>query len=94
MTRWKNWAMLNSFLGAFPHINKIKLNPNPYGDLGDHVYYNSADSSAINTFVRSNFQPPVIGKEYLLPITDRYNINFQHSPRIERFSRQQIYKFI
>ena len=81
------------FMDAFPVLKKLNLNKHEIKGLDNYVYYNSENLKNINTFFKDNYKIPRIGEDYLVPINDRYNINFNQSAEIERKSYDSMYNW-
>ena len=81
------------FLAAFPKLKKLNLNAHRIRNLNNYIYYNSEGLEGVKIFNKDKYKIPKIGEAYVIPVDDRYNINFNQSAENERRAYQEMYNW-
>ena len=89
---WHEFEYDKIIFARFPELKKFQIRDNELVS-SRVVYYNCQDKDLNLTFKKSDYKAPEIGKSYLSPADDRYNINFASTPREEYAHHQHIYNW-
>ena len=89
----QTWQYDEIILNQFPAIKKLNLNKARPDGMKDYIYYNSANFEKNNTYIKNLYIEPEIGKTYLVPPSDKYNINFEQPPVTQNNRYAKIHKW-
>ena len=76
---WHEFKLDEIILKDYTGLGKVVLKE-PSPDESSVIYYNSRDKEINFLFTKSALKAPEIGKAYVVPRQDQYNINFMHYP--------------